>query len=95
MDMTIKTDVTTCTNAGFDTDGSVISGPGDLGNTTGLNVVGDPAQGGDAGDRVLDALANEVLCFQISLPFSLDNSWQDLTTTVTFDFISEQTSNNP
>ena len=95
MDMTIKTGVTTCTNAGFDTDGSVISGPGDLGNTTGLNVVGDPAQGGDTGDRTLDALANEVLCFQVSLPFSLDNSWQDLTTTATFDFISEQTSNNP
>jgi hypothetical protein len=95
MDMTIKTGVTTCTNAGFDTDGSIISGPGDLGSTTGLNVVGDPAQGGDAGDRVLDALANEVLCFQVSLPFSLDNSWQNLTTTATFDFISEQTSNNP
>ena len=95
MDMTIKTGVTTCTNAGFDTDGSVIYGPGDLGNTTGLNVVGDPTQGSQAGDRVLDALANEVLCFQVSLPFSLDNSWQDLTTTATFDFISEQTANNP
>jgi len=95
LDMTIKTGVTTCTNAGFDTDGSVISGPGDLGNTTGLNVVGDPTQGADAGDRTLDALASEVLCFQVSLPLSTDNSFQNLTTTATLDFISEQTANNP
>ena len=95
LDMTVKTGVTTCTNAGFDTDGSVISGPGDLGSTTGLNVVGDPTQGADTGDRTLDALANEVLCFQVSLPLSTDNSFQSLTTTATLDFISEQTANNP
>jgi hypothetical protein len=95
LDMTIKTGVTTCTNAGFDTDGSTISGPGDLGSTTGLNVVGDPTAGQDAGDRVLAALANEVLCFQVSLPLSADGSVQGLTTTATFDFASEQTANNP
>jgi hypothetical protein len=95
LDMTIKTGVTTCTNAGFDTDGSTISGPGDLGSTTGVNVVGDPTQGGDAGDRTLAALANEVLCFQVSLPLSTDNSFQNLTTTATLDFIAEQVDNNP
>ena len=62
LDMTIKTGVSTCTNGGFGVDGVVISGPADLGSTGGVNAVGDPASGAQAGDRTLNAAANEVLC---------------------------------
>ena len=95
IDLTIKTGVTTCTNAGFDTDGTVRYGPGDLGSTTGVNVIGDPTQGSQAGDRTLNASASEVLCFQASLPLATGNSFQGLTSTATFAFQAEQTANNP
>ena len=45
LDATIKSGVTTCTTAGFGIDGTVLYGPADVGSTTGINVVGDPAQG--------------------------------------------------
>ena len=94
LDLTIKTGVTTCTNVGFDTDGTVIYGVGDLGSTTGLNLVGNPTQGADSGDRTLAASGTEVLCFQVSLPSSTTDAFQGLTTTSTLDFIAEQTTNN-
>ena len=95
LDLTIKTGVTTCTNAGFDTDGTVIYGPADLGSVAGTNVIGNPAQGNQAGDRTLNASANEVLCFNVELPSSTGNTYQGLTTTATFNFQAEQTSSNP
>jgi spore coat-associated protein N len=95
LDLTIKTGVTTCTNAGFDTDGTVIYGPDDLGSVAGTNVIGDPAQGADTGDRTLDASANETLCFNVQLPSSTSGAYQGLTTTATLDFQAEQTSSNP
>jgi len=95
LDMTIKSGVTTCTNAGFGTDGSVVYATGDLGSTAGVNVIGNPAQGAQAGDRSLNASASEVLCFNVSLPLSTGNSFQGLTTTATLSFQAEQTSNNP
>lgn len=94
LDLTIKTGVTTCTNAGFDTDGTVIYGPADLGNTTPIDVVGDPAQGAQAGDRALTASTNETLCFNVELPIAATNASQGLTSTATFDFQAEQTKNN-
>ena len=96
LDLTIKTGVTTCTNAGFDTDGAVIYGPGDLGSAAGINVIGNPAQGGDAGDRTLPATGadNEDLCFNVELPSTTGNAFQGLTTTATFTFAAEQTVNN-
>lgn len=95
LDLTIKSGVTTCTNAGFGVDGTVVYATGDLGSTTGVNVIGDPAQGSQAGDRTLNAGANEVLCFNVTLPTSAGNSAQGLTTTATLAFAAEQTSNNP
>jgi spore coat-associated protein N len=100
LDLTIKTGVTTCTNAGFDTDGTVIynSGtglPDDLGSTTGIDVIGDPTQGAQGGDRTLAGSANETLCFNVELPASTGDSFQGLTTTATFTFAAEQTSSNP
>ncbi|MGQ9572792.1 MAG: TasA family protein [Dehalococcoidia bacterium] len=95
LDLTIKTGVTTCTNEGFDVDGTIIYGPGDLGSVAGTNVIGDPAQGEQAGDRTLNASANETLCFNVHLPSSTGNAYQGLTTTATFNFQAEQTSSNP
>ena len=95
LDLTIKSDVTTCTNGGFDTDGTVLYGPADLGSTTGIDVIGDPTQGADTDDRTLNASASEVLCFQASLPLATGDSFQGLTSTATFAFQAEQTANNP
>jgi len=95
LDLTIKTGVTECTNDGFDTDGTVIYGPADLGSTAGTNVIGNPAQGAQAGDRTLDASAGETLCFNVTLPSTTGNTYQGLTTTATFNFQAEQTSSNP
>ncbi len=95
LDLTIKSGVTTCTNAGFDTDGTVLYGPADLGSTAGIDVIGDPTQGADAGDRTLAASANEVLCFNVELPLTTGNAFQGLTTTATFAFQAEQTQSNP
>jgi spore coat-associated protein N len=95
LDLTIKSGVTTCTNAGFDTDGTVVYATGDLGSTAGIDVVGDPTAGADTGDRTLAASANEVLCFNVLLPSSTNNTFQGLTTTATFAFQGEQTQSNP
>ncbi len=95
LSLTIKSGVTTCTNAGFGASGTVIYGAGVLGNTTAVNLVGNPAQGAQAGDRTLASSANEALCFNVSLPLSTGNAYQSLTTTATFAFQAEQTANNP
>ena len=94
LDLTIKSGVTTCTNGGFSADGTVLYGPADLGSTGGTNVVGSPTQGSQAGDRTLNASANEVLCFNVSLPSGSSNTYQGLTDTATFAFQAEQTANN-
>ena len=56
---------------------------------------GNPAQGAQAGDRVLNGAANETLCFQANLPAGTGNAFQGATTTTTFTFNAEQTANNP
>ena len=90
LDMTIKTGVTNCSYAGFDRDGEIIYGPGDLGSTVGLELVGDPALGPDPGDRVLEVSASETLCIQVSLPLGTGNAFQGLTTETTLLLIAEQ-----
>jgi hypothetical protein len=95
LDLTIKSGVTTCTNAGFGASGTVIYATNDLGSTTGVNVVGNPAQGSHSGDRSLASAANEALCFNVSLPLSASSTLQGLTSTATLAFAAEQTVNNP
>ena len=66
--------------------------------TTTLNgaAIGDPAQGADLGDRILDAGTNEVLCFRVTFPDTgNDNALQGGTSAVTFTFDAEQVANNP
>lgn len=91
LELQIKSGVTTCTNAGFDADGTNVYATGTL--TAG--AIGNPAQGNQAGDRTLNASANEVLCFQVRLPSNAGSNLQGLSTTATFTFAAEQTANNP
>jgi spore coat-associated protein N len=90
--LTIKNNVTTCTNAAFGATGTVLY-TGDLDSTAG-KLVGDNATGAQAGDRALAPAGSEVLCFNASLPLATGNAFQNATTTATFTFDAEQTANN-
>ena len=94
LDLTVKSDVTTCTNAGFGVDGTSLYGADDLGSVAGTAIFGNPAQGPHIDDKTLVGLASEVLCFQVELPLATNNTYQGLTTTATFTFDAEQTKNN-
>ena len=92
MQLNIKSGVTTCSAAGFDADGTSVYS-GQLSNAAFGNpdfaTAGWPnmSPGYDVpGDRFLASAANEVLCFQASLPTSAGNQYQNATTTTTFTF---------
>jgi len=92
--LTVKTiDVTTPGTPCDNFDGTQLY-TGDLDSTAG-KLVGDNTQGSQAGDRSLNAAANEILCFRAALPLATANAFQAATTTATFTFDSEQTANNP
>ena len=95
LELTIKTGVTSCTPGGFGLTGTVVAGPLALGSTTTAAVLGDVAQGADAGDRDLAPGATETLCLDVALPLPTDNTAAGLATTATFSFRSEQTTGNP
>jgi hypothetical protein len=63
--------------------------------TTTTNLVGNPATGAQAGDRVLAGGVGETLCFKATLPLATLNTAQGLTTNITISFLAEQTANNP
>jgi hypothetical protein len=90
LDMTVKTvDV----DGGCDDfDGTELY-TGDLDSGTG-KILGDVAEGAQAGDRTLAAAASETLCFRAELPVGTGNGFQGATTTATFTFTAEQTANN-
>lgn len=94
LDLTIKTGVTVCDDANWTTDGTIIYS-GALGSTGTTTLFGSAVQGSQAGDRVLAAGANEALCVNVTLPLATGNASQGLTSTATFTFDAEQTSNNP
>ena len=92
--LTVKSGVATCTDAGFGASGTVeYAGP--LGSTATAAILGNVAQGNQAGDRTLAAGTNEVLCMNVRLPLATVNTSQGQTTTATFTFAAEQTANNP
>lgn len=94
LDLTVKTGVTVCDDANWTTDGTIVY-TGDLGSTATMALFGSAVQGTQAGDRVLAAGANEVLCVNVTLPLATGNAAQNVTTTATFTFNAEQTANNP
>lgn len=91
----VKTGVTACTAAGFDTTGTVVYGPATLGSAAGLKMIGDSAQGAQTGDRVLSAGDKETLCMKVTLPTTAGNALQGATTGLKFTFNAEQVTNNP
>ncbi len=96
LDLTVKSGVASCTDTtGFNATGSVVYGPNDVGTTGTANLIGSIAAGADPGDRTLAAGASETLCFHVLLPTSSSNAFQGLNTTATFEFVAEQTANNP
>jgi predicted ribosomally synthesized peptide with SipW-like signal peptide len=90
--LTIKSGVTTCDNANYAATGVQLYS-GDLDSSAG-KLIGDAATGADPGDRTLASLANEALCFHVSLPLATGDAFQAATTTATFTFAAEQTKNN-
>ncbi len=95
LDLTIREiDVTVPATPCDDFDGAIRYGPADLGSVAGIDVIGDPTQGSQAGDRVLAASTTETLCFRVELPSSATGP-SGAATTATFTFDAEQTLNNP
>ena len=72
-------------------DGAILYGPGPLSGA----AFGDPAQGAQAGDRVLAPGASEQLCIKVELPLSSGNETQNAATVASFVFDAEETANNP
>jgi predicted ribosomally synthesized peptide with SipW-like signal peptide len=92
--LTVKTiDVTTPGTPCDNFDGTQLY-TGDLDSTAG-KIIGDTAQGAQAGDRTLNSSTNETLCFRVTLPSTTPNAYAGSTTTATFTFAAEQTKNNP
>ena len=87
LQLEVKTLGTSC--AAFD--GTAVVGPTTLNGA----LIGDVTPGGQAGDRVLAAATNEVLCFRVSLPWATGNALHNTNSAVTFTFSAEQTANNP
>jgi len=75
-----------------DFDGAVVVAAGTPLDGAGF---GSSVQGAQAGDRVLVGGASEVLCFQVSLPLTTLDAFQGVTSDATFNFLAEQTANNP
>jgi spore coat-associated protein N len=75
-----------------DANGTVVRASAAIGASG--NLVGDPAQGSNSGDRTLNSGASEVLCFYVSLNIAAPNTSQGASTTTTFTFAAEQTANN-
>jgi predicted ribosomally synthesized peptide with SipW-like signal peptide len=94
LQLTVKTiDVTTPGTPCDDFDGTTVLAATPLGAAAA--GFGNPAQGAQAGDRVLDAAQAETLCFRVTLPLATSDAYQGSTTTTTFTFDAEQTKNNP
>jgi len=90
LDLTIREEGTSCN----DFDGTVLYGPAPFLESG--NLIGDPTQGIQGGERTLAASpASEVLCFRVVLPSDAPNTVQAASTTAVFTFESEQTANNP
>ena len=86
LDAVVKTKGTGC--AAFD--GTVL-----YSGKLNLAAFGNPAVTGNVGDPTLNSGSTDQLCFRVSLPASTNDSFQGVSTAVTFTFNSEQTANNP
>jgi hypothetical protein len=88
--LTVKGDVSTCTNAGFGSSGTVLYGSAPLGAVgSSVNLIGTPGSFPNGG-RTLNASSGEALCFQVAMPASTGSGFQGATTTATFAFSAQQ-----
>jgi hypothetical protein len=90
---TLAPGTTTCSAATFSA-GTVVSDPSlPFGTTPADLVIGDPAPGAQAGDRVLAAKTSEELCLKVSLPLGtgLGHVARGTTATTSFTFSAENT----
>lgn len=89
--LTIRSGVTTCSNAGFATDGSLIYagvvGPAPL--AAPARLFGEAEADGDATSRSLPAGSTEPLCFQASVPEGTNGATQGSGVSIGFTFDSE------
>ncbi len=86
LDAVVKTKGTSC--VAFD--GTVL-----YSGKLNLAAFGNPAVTGNVGDPTLNSGSTDQLCFRVSLPVSTNDTFQGVSTAVTFTFNSEQTANNP
>lgn len=91
--LTVKSGVTTCDDANWTADGTVLYS-GRLGSTGTDAILGDVTAGQQTGDRVLAASGAEVLCFNVTLPLSTTTG-EGSSSEATLAFEAEQTANNP
>ena len=68
---------------------------GIAGTTAGTAVIGNRAQGQQAGDRVVDAAGSVTYCLRVTLPLAATNASQGKAASLTFTGHAEQTANNP
>ena len=95
LSLTVRTGVTSCDPVGADADGTLVAGPVRLGGVAGDAIIGSPATGQDAGDRVLAAGTSEVLCFRVELPASATEATAGRSVSATVRLDAEQTAVNP
>ncbi len=94
LQLSVRTvDVVTADGNCDDFDGTALATNATV-STTSTSVFGSSTAGSQAGDRALAAAAAEVLCFRVSLPTTVGNTYQNATTTLTWEFLAEQTANN-
>lgn len=91
--LTVKSGVNDCSNGGWSATGTTLYS-GILGSQAATAVLGSVADGAQAGDRTLAAAGSEVLCFNVTLPANASLG-SGASTTATFTFQAEQTTNNP
>jgi hypothetical protein len=84
LELTIKTEVTRCTNDGFAMDGETLYGPGPLGRQTSLLLFG-PARNADR-SRPIAAGDRDELCFRVELPLYAGSTFEQTDATASFCF---------
>ncbi|TML23439.1 MAG: hypothetical protein E6G35_14135 [Actinobacteria bacterium] len=97
LDLTIKVDDPGVT-AGTLCDSFLAGAPytGKLSATaSGGKLIGDSTSSPYPSSRTLAVSGSEVLCFQVSLAITYDNTYKSATTTATLTFNAEQTLHNP
>jgi hypothetical protein len=74
-------------------DGTLLNTAGEILGASNV-LFGTPSSTDGTGDRPLAGLANETLCFQVTLPSATNDTFQGASSVTTFTFNAEQSENN-